>query len=154
MVTEERVRSVTDGILKDSNNFLVDLKVNPGNIIVIEVDNDDAIKVSELADINRAVREELGPDGEDVELRVSSPGTNKPFRVDRQYAKHVGKLVEVETLEGKKMCGVLESWDGVTMGLRIQIPSKVKGRLPKMDKEITVLNCDQVKATKATVTFK
>lgn len=154
MITEDRVRKIVDDILVEGNQFLVDLKVNPGNIVVVEVDNDDAIKVSELAELNKMIREQLGAEGEDVELRVSSPGTNKPFKVQRQYTKHVGRLVQVEMNDGKKLIGVMESWNEKELGLRIQTPSKVKGRLPKLDKEITVISCDSIKTTKATVTFK
>jgi ribosome maturation factor RimP len=154
MVTEERVRQIIDEVLAGSDRFLVDLKVNPGNIIVVEIDNDDAIKVSELAEVNRTIRERLGVVGEDVELRVSSPGTSKPFRVPRQYLKHIGKMVEVETNDGRKMVGVMEKWDGSKMDLRVQIPSKVKGRPAKLEKDVTVFSCDELKAIKATVTFK
>ena len=37
--------------------------------------------------------------------------------------------------------------------LRIQHPSKVKGRLPKLDEEVTTVPFADIKSTQATITF-
>ncbi len=154
MITEERVRQIAEGLLADDTHFIVDIAVSLGNIIAIEVDNDEAIKISELAELNRAIRDKLEAEGEDVELRVSSPGAGKPFKVERQFKKHVGRPVVVELNDGKKLVGLLEEWNDSGLGLRIERPSKVKGRLPKLDEDLTKVEVEKIKATKARVAFK
>jgi ribosome maturation factor RimP len=84
------------------------------------------------------VREDLGEAADDCEFQFSSPGMGRPFKVARQYQKHTGRLVQVELVDGRDPRRAnWNSYDGSTMGLRIQHPSKVKGRLPKLDDEVT-----------------
>lgn len=154
MISEERVRELVEGLLSDESQFLVDVTVNPGNIIVVELDSDDAIQVSQLAEVNRGLRDSLGDEGDDVELRVSSPGAGKPFKVQRQYAKHIGRHVVVDLHDGRSLIGELGEWNEEKLGLRVEIPSKVKGRLPKLEKEMTYVSSEDIKATKARVAFK
>jgi hypothetical protein len=59
----------------------------------------------------------------------------------------------VQLADGRTLNGRLAEFDQQTLGLRIQHPSKVKGRLPKLDEEITRIPFADVKTTKATITF-
>ena len=124
-----------------------------GSKVVVEVDNDRAITLQELADLNKAVREELGEAADDCEFQFSSPGMGRPFKVERQYQKHTGRLVLVDLVDGRTLEGRLERYDDTSMDLRIQHPAKVKGRLPKMDTEVTTIPVAEVRATKASITF-
>ena len=120
---------------------------------MVEVDNDRAITLQELADLNKAVRDELGDLADDCEFQFSSPGMGRPFKVERQYQKHTGRLVQVDLVDGRTLEGKLERYDGTSLDLRIQHPSKVKGRLPKLDTEITTIPAAEIRATKASITF-
>jgi ribosome maturation factor RimP len=153
MVTVEQVKSIVEQHLEGSGHFLVNVEVRPGQKVVVEVDNDRAITLQELAGLNKFIREELGEAADECELQVSSPGMGRPFRVMRQYAKHTGRLVQVQLNDGRTLEGILEHADGETLTLRIQHPSKVKGRLPKLDKEVTTVPFAEVKSTKASITF-
>jgi ribosome maturation factor RimP len=77
----------------------------------------------------------------------------RPFKVARQYQKHTGRIVQVLLADGTALEGRLESADAEQLGLRIQHPSKVKGRLPKLDEDITIIPLAGIKSTKATITF-
>ena len=153
MVTAEQVRQSLERHLEGTTHFLVDVDVRPGGKVVVEVDNDRAITLQELADLNKAVRADLGDAADDCELQFSSPGMGRPFKVMRQYQKHTGRIVQVQLADGRTLEGRLESADAEHLGLRIQHPSKVKGRLPKLDEEITYIPFDGIKSTKATITF-
>jgi ribosome maturation factor RimP len=153
MITVERLRSIVGRHLEGTPHFLVDLAILPGDKVVVEVDNDRAITLDELARLNRALRDDLGPAADGYELQVASPGMGRPFKVARQYQKHLGRRVEVMLTDGRTLQGRLTAYDSVTLGLRIEHPSKVKGRPPKLDEEVTTLPLDQVKSTKAIVTF-
>ncbi len=153
MVTVEQVTSIVEKHLDGSSQFLVNVEVRPGNKVVVEVDSDRSITVQELAALNRALRDGLGETADECELQVSSPGVGRPFRVARQYAKHTGKLVQVQLNDGRTLEGILEAMNDQVLTLRIQHPSKVKGRLPKLDKEVTTVPFAEIKSTKASITF-
>ena len=152
MVTEEQIRGIVERNLGE-DQFLVNVEVRPGNKVIVEVDNDRSITVQELATLNRALRDALGEAADECELQVSSPGMGRPFKVQRQFCKDQGRLVQVQLIDGRTMEGVLESSDDHQIQLRIQHPSKVKGRPPKLDKEVTTVPFADIKATKASITF-
>lgn len=153
MVSVEQVLNSVEQHLQGTSHFVVAVEVRAGNKVVVEVDNDRAITLQELADLNKAVREELGEAADDCELQFSSPGMGRPFKVLRQYQKHTGRLVSVDLVDGRSLEGRLEHFDGSCLGLRIQHPSKVKGRLPKLDEEVTTIPAAEIRATKASITF-
>ena len=153
MITVERIRQSVLQHLEGTAHFLVAVELRPGNKAVVEVDNDRAITLQELADLNRAVRDDLGEAADDLEMQFSSPGMGRPFKVVRQYEKHIGRLVDVLLTDGRTLNGRLANYDNTALGLRIQHPSKVKGRLPKLDEEITLIPLAEIKSTQATITF-
>jgi ribosome maturation factor RimP len=153
MVTEARVRQSLERHLEGTTHFVVDVAVRPGPKVVVEVDNDKAITLEELARLNKAVRDDLGADADDCELQFSSPGMGRPFKVARQYQKHIGRLVELVLADGNTVQGQLVDLADEQLSLRIQHPSKVKGRLPKLDDEVTLFPLTGIKATKAIIKF-
>jgi transcription termination factor NusA len=138
MVSVEQVRNSVEKHLQGTTHFVVAVEVRPGSKVVVEVDNDRAITLQELADLNKAVREDLGEAADDCEFQFSSPGMGRPFKVSRQYQKHTGRLVQVDLVDGRPR-GQTGTLRRIEMGLRIQHPSKVKGRLPKLDDEVTTI---------------
>jgi ribosome maturation factor RimP len=77
----------------------------------------------------------------------------RPFKVARQYQKHIGRLVELVLADGSTVQGQLVDHADEQLSLRIQHPSKVKGRLPKLDDEVTLFRLAGIKATKAIIKF-
>ena len=152
-MTAEQVRNSVEQHLQGTTHFVVAVEVRPGGKVIVEVDNDRAITLQELADLNKVVREDLGSAADECEFQFSSPGMGRPFKVERQYQKHTGRLVLVDLVDGRTLEGKLERYDGSSMDLRIQHPSKVKGRLPKLDTEVTTIPSNEIKSTKASITF-
>lgn len=153
MVTVDQVRESLERHLEGTTHFVVDVALRPGQKVVVEVDNDKAISLEELARLNKAVRADLGEAADDCELQFSSPGMGRPFKVARQFQKHQGRLVEVQMADGRALQGMLDHFDGDTLGLRIQHPSKVKGRPAKLDAEATPIALADTVATKALIKF-
>lgn len=153
MITVEQVTRSLEQHLLGTTHFVVAVEMHPGNKVVVEVDNDRAITLLELVALNKAVREDLGAAADECELQFSSPGMGRPFKVMRQYQKHIGRLVQVQLADGRTLEGKLEHCDGTTLGLFIQHPSKVKGRLPKLDTDSTTLAFADITSTKASITF-
>jgi ribosome maturation factor RimP len=77
--------------------------------------------------------------------------------VVQQYRNHVGKEVEVQTLDGKKLQGVLKavSDDGLSFEVTVKEKQKQEGKkrpvMVEVDKTFTM---DSVKYTKYLLTFK
>ncbi|HMN04672.1 MAG TPA: hypothetical protein PKD45_03015 [Flavobacteriales bacterium] len=154
MVTSAQLEEALQRHLEGTSCFLVDAELRPGGKAVVEVDHEERpITLDDLTAINKALREEFGEALDDVELQVGSPGVGRPFKVERQYRKHQGKPVEVLRREGAPVEGVLEGHDQAGITVRILVPSKVKGRKPKLSEETTVIAFTDIKAVQATITI-
>lgn len=141
--------------LNDSSDYLVDISINPGNIITVEIDNDNGVNIDRCIVLSRYLESKLDRDEEDFELTVTSAGLTSPFKTARQYKKYEGKEVEVLSKKGQKLSGVLKSSDG--NGFTVTIVKKVKpeGAKRKMEvQEDLWFAYDEVKYTKYLIRFK
>ncbi len=153
MITTDSLTQALERRLAGTPHFLVFAEVRPTGKAIVEVDNDKAITLADLTAINQGLREEFGDALDDLELEVGSPGMGRPFRVLRQYIKHIGRVVEVKLADGRTVEGLLTAANDQGIQLRVQHPSKVKGRLPKLDEEATPFPFAQIKSTQATIKF-
>ena len=112
MINKETIEALTEEWLKDNDYFLVDIIFADGDRIVIEIDHADGVWIEDCADLSRFLQERLGDELGEYELEVGSAGLGQPFKVAQQYVNHVGDMVEVMDLEGKKVQGTLKSVDG------------------------------------------
>jgi ribosome maturation factor RimP len=107
----ETIRDVVNEYLKNSEVFLVGVKVAPGNKkIQIVLDGDKGISIEDCTRVSRHVSEVLENDErmQDVHhLDVSSPGATEPLLLLRQYPKHIGRKLQVQTTEGELIKGKL-----------------------------------------------
>ncbi len=139
--------------LEGTPHFLVHAEVRPSGKAIVEVDNDKAITLNDLTAINKGLRDAFGEALDDLELEVSSPGMGRPFRVKRQFQKHTGRLVEVLKKDGQLLRAQLVAFDDEGITVKIEQPSKVKGRLPKLDKDTTAIPFAEIKSTQASINF-
>ena len=153
MITTKMLTEALERQLEGTPHFLVFAEVRPSGKAIVEVDNDKAITLNDLTAINKGLRETFGEAMDDLELEVSSPGMGRPFKVKRQYQKHTGRLVEILKTDGKLVRAQLESFDDSGLRVRIEEPSKVKGRPAKLGKETTAIPFTEVKSTQASVKF-
>jgi ribosome maturation factor RimP len=149
VIKETIVRDLVQAKLQNTSLFLVDVKVRPGNKIVVFADGEKGITVDECADISKYIESKLNREIEDYELEVSSPGITQPLKVEKQYRKNLGKQVHVLMKDGIKKCGTLLNYDNI--GFQIEEKIKIKGK-----EEITVLSLlfSEIKETKLLITFK
>ncbi|MBL0047433.1 MAG: ribosome assembly cofactor RimP [Bacteroidetes bacterium] len=153
MIQDSQIRDLVKEKIEGTNLFLVDVTVKPGNKIVILIDGINGLSVDECVKVSRHVEFSLDREAEDFELLVSSPGADSPFKVREQYKKYEGRMVEVITNEGKICNGKLYSSD--EEGLEIEMIVPVKGANKKVKAtEKQKFNYNQIKQTKATISFK
>lgn len=153
MITTAELTQALERQLEGTPHFLVSAEVRPSGKAIVEVDNDRAITLHDLTAINTGLRETFGEALDDIELEVSSPGMGRPFKVMRQYRKHIGRLVEVQLKDGRTIAGQLASATETEVGLLKQVPSKIKGRAPKLEEEPTLIAFPDIKHTQAIIQF-
>lgn len=145
---------VTEG-LQDSDCFVVDVMVRPGNIIVVEIDNQEGIDIERCEKLHRFIESKLDREVEDYELEVGSAGITSPFKVVAQYRKNVGNEVEVLTRDGRKLAGVLKACDDEAFVITITKKVKPEGSKRKIEVEEDInLTYNEVKYTKYLIRFK
>ena len=95
MIEKDVISQLVEEKLASSGNYLVDVVIKPGNLIIIEIDNDEGVCIDDCAELSRYVEGHLDRDVEDFELEVGSAGITSPFKVLRQYVKNIGNEVEM-----------------------------------------------------------
>ena len=136
----------------DTDNFLVDLRVKPGNNIKVFLDADSGISIARCVSINRALYKKIEeaawfPEG-DFSLEVSSPGLDEPLKLLRQYRKNLGRSVEVTMKDASRIEGKLleVTEDGIVV-------EEIKGKNKKREVIAHYLLFDNIKQTKIQVVF-
>ena len=107
MIDKQLLTETVEGAIKDTPIFIVDIKVNAGNSIVVELDSPDGLDIDTCAEITRKIESVFDREVEDYELEVGSAGLTSPFKVRGQYVKNIGNRVEVLTKDGRKLKGIL-----------------------------------------------
>ncbi len=128
MIDKSDIIKLTEDFLSSTDNYLVDVMVKPGNLIVIEIDNDEGVNIDDCAALSRYLESQLDREVEDYELEVGSAGITSPFKVLRQYRKYTGKEVEVLLRSGVKLTGLLKSAaeDGIVLSVEKKSSRKVQ----------------------------
>ena len=131
--------------------FLVEISVKPTNNIKVFVDADQGAAIDQLSRINRAlykwVEENLFPNG-DFSIEVSSPGLEEPLKLDRQYLKNIGRMVEIVLKNGLKKEGKLISVSENEIVIEEEIG---KGKKKEVIQHIILK--EEIKTTKVQIKF-
>lgn len=124
--TAEAVAELVLPIIEGIGGYLVEVNLRGergGKILEVFVDTDAGISADNLTAVSRSLSEEL--DRMDIipgkyRLEVSSPGLGKPLKFPRQYAKNIGRKLDVtyQTTGGEaKMEGILHAASATTITL-------------------------------------
>jgi len=150
---EQKVRELVTAMLNGNTNyFLVDIKLKPGNNIRVTLDADSGVSIDKCVEYNRSIYKKIEEEGifspGDFSLEVSSPGTDEPLRFHRQYLKNRGRNVEVTLLDGSRKEGKLMevSEDGIIL-------EELVGQKKKKEVVSHTLLFDNIKSTKIQVVF-
>lgn len=155
MINKETIKTVVEEWLKDNDYFLVDINFEDDDRIVIEIDQADGVWIEDCAELSRFLQERLEDELGDYELEVGSAGLGQPFKVAQQYINHIGDMVEVLDLDGKKVQGILKAVDGMNFTVTVQEKQKLEGKKrPVMVDVDKTYQMDGVKYAKYVLTFK
>lgn len=111
MIEKEFIKNIVDTALAGTSMFLVDVSINPGNVIIVEVDDDEGVSIDDCVKLSKTIESNLDREAEDFELEVGSAGLTSPLKISRQYKKYEGSEVEVLLTKGIKLKGLLASSD-------------------------------------------
>ena len=140
---EQKMMALID---PDPENFLVEVKIRPGNNIKIFVDADHGISIDKLAQYNRSLYRQIEESGlfpnNDFSMEISSPGLDEPLKLRRQYLKNIGRYVEIILKSGIKKEGKLISAD------KEIVIEEEKGSKKKKEVILHSLSYDDIKTTK------
>ncbi|MFT5820623.1 MAG: ribosome maturation factor RimP [Crocinitomix sp.] len=149
-LAEERIEELNNGI------YIVELKVNNGSQIFLELDKEDGnIAIEDCMSVSRNIEHNLDREEHDFSLEVSSAGIDQPFRVLKQYLKNIGKEVKVQTLEhGSAIEGLLMQADEEGVIIEVKEKKRVEGKKKKewVIEEVK-LSYSEIKETKLIITF-
>jgi ribosome maturation factor RimP len=148
MIKESSIRQLADEFLRDSDRFIVDVLVKPGNRIHIFLDSDTFVSIDHCAALNRYIESNLDREVEDFELSVSSAGLDQPLKLVRQYKKQLNHEISITLKDGRKITGTLQAVN--EKGIEVMQVVKIK-------KEITetrlTLDFSEIKETKQVIKF-
>ena len=155
MIEKSKITQLAEDYLASSSNYLVDVVIKPGNLIIVEIDNDDAVCIEDCVALSRYLEDNLDREAEDFELEVGSAGVTSPFKVLRQYLKNVGNEVEVLLKNGIKLSGLLKSADdkGIVLSLEKQVKPEGAKRKVTVQEDV-IYTFDEIKNTKYLIRFK
>lgn len=155
MIDKSIVYQIVEEGLSDSDCFLVDVQVNPGNVIVVEIDNNEGVDIETCSHLHRFIESKLDREIEDYELEVGSAGITAPFKVLKQYIKNIGNEVEILTKAGIKLSGVLKDVDDSQFTITIIKKVKLENAKRKTEvEENLTFAYDEIKYTKYLIRFK
>lgn len=156
---QERLEAMVATMLEGNEDyFLVDLKVLPGNNIKVILDADSGVTIDKCVSYNRALYRQIEEDGlfpdGNFALEVSSAGIDEPLKLDRQYRKNMGRLVEVILKDGSKREGKLSQVEDSGLVLE-ETKGGASAKPGGKKKEVVIHNIPftDIKTTKVQVVF-
>lgn len=147
MADQNIVEHHLEGILAGKGIFLVGVKVDNNNKILVLIDTPEGISIDECVRVSRELEEKLDRDREDFALEVSSPGLDAPFRVIEQYQKNVGRKISLVKTDGEKLEGVLKK----IMENRIVLEMSRGRKGQSKDPELLELSFTEIKSARASI---
>ncbi|MDO1502409.1 ribosome assembly cofactor RimP [Winogradskyella maritima] len=151
----QKVEELLQGALDERTDlFLISMDMSADNHIKVVIDGDNGVLVEDCMFISRAIEHNLDREEEDFSLEVLSAGATSPLTMPRQYAKNVGRHLEVKTKDDQTIEGKLDeaNEDGVVLRWKTREPKPVgKGKVT-VNKEAKIA-FDDIKEAKVIIKF-
>ena len=150
---QKAIEDYIDTLLQNSQDvFLVEVKINTGNNIMVFLDADNGITIEKCVQVNRALYKQIEEntlfENGNFSLEVSSPGVDEPLKLKRQYKKNIGRKIEVLLGDEVKKEGKLLSANDEEI-----IIEETEGKGKKSTIKKTTILYNQIRHTKVLVTF-
>jgi len=148
-LANERIHEIGNG------NYLVDINITSKNSIIVEMDNlHGGVSINDCVSVSRNIEHNLDREVEDFDLKVTSPGLDKPFKVEQQYLKNIGKKVSLIALDNATIDGELIEFKNNRVKIReLNIIKNQKTRKKETIEKIHVFSLEEIKEVKLIISF-
>lgn len=105
-----RIHAIIEGAQPGAYVVRVQEPSGRNTTLGVEVDTDDGISLDACIALNRLLREQLEAEAlmpDTWGLEVGSPGLGQPLVLQRQYRRHLGRLLQVTLADGTVQEGTL-----------------------------------------------
>ncbi|WBV59582.1 ribosome assembly cofactor RimP [Chryseobacterium camelliae] len=141
MEFRKRIEELLNDFLETRKDlFLVDLKISAGDDITVILDGDNGVSLQDCLDASRAIEFNMDREEHDFSLQVMSAGLSEPLATPRQFAKNIGRDIDILLNDSSKIEGELAKVDEekITLILRYRKPKDIgKGKVDvEEEKEI------------------
>lgn len=136
MIDKAKLTASINEYLGDGDKFLVDIRISTRNKVMVFIDGDNGVSISDCALLSRHIEALLDRDKEDFELEVSSVGVGTPLKMVRQYRNNTGRLILIIFNDDTKLKGKLV--EVADQGIRVEKEIVKKGKKkknPETDKD-------------------
>ncbi|HMQ47704.1 MAG TPA: ribosome maturation factor [Saprospiraceae bacterium] len=121
--------------------FLIELKLLPGNKLEVFIDSDSGITFEKCHKVSRYLEKHLDENlwlGDKYMLDVSSPGVGRPLKLSRQYAKNIGRKIEVRLEDGTLKEGILlrSNEEGIVLEEKVRVKEGNRKKTQVLETEI------------------
>ncbi|MDM8003122.1 MAG: ribosome assembly cofactor RimP [Bacteroidota bacterium] len=149
MITKDHIRKLAEQHISGTGIFLVDVRLSSTGRITVLIDRPEGVRIDDCAMLSRQISNDLGEEGGDYELNVSSPGLDMPLLVPEQFRKNEGRMVDVVTSEGERFKGTM--MNVTSGGFDLSVDTKVKKETVTT---VRSFNFEDVKSVKVIISFK
>jgi ribosome maturation factor RimP len=118
------------------DTYFVDSRIK-NNKIEVFLDSDEGVSFLKCQKLSRwleAIFDENKKFGENYILEVSSAGVGSPLKLLRQYAKNIGRIIDIRYGEGKNVKGTLKN----VIGNIIFVEYETKVKENKKNKKVII----------------
>ncbi len=155
MIDKKLLTETVESAIEGTDLFLVDLRVEAGNSIIVELDSETGMDIDTCAVITRKIEAAFDRDVEDYELEVGSAGLTSPFKVRQQYIKNVGNEVEILTRDGRKFTATLTAVGDDDFTVEVAVKERPEGsKRPVIVMKPETLKMADCKSVKYSIKFK
>lgn len=128
----ELVKPIVEGLGMELVEVLF-AKTKEGDALTVFIDKEGGVSLNDCEAVHNAIDaplDDLDPtDGKPYTLNVSSPGLDRPFKSDRDFAKHIGFKVETSLFApiagvGKKFVATLAAYDPQSGVVTLELDGK------------------------------
>lgn len=133
--------------------FLVEVEQKQGaKKMTVFIDGDKGVTIEDCRLLGKALNvklDELDCGNEAYFFEVSSPGTDRPLKLQRQYAQHIGRELLVKLVGNNELLGKFDSM--TEKGIKLLLKDKKKGYKDAPEKEIAF---DEIAQLNVQISFK
>lgn len=129
--------------------FLIDLKIDSSNKIIITLDGDNGVNLQDCIEVSKAIDDKLDREEEDFSLEVASAGVSSPLKLVRQFKKNLNRTLKVKKTDDEVIEAQLTaaSDENITLEWKAREQKKIGKGKETVEKKVQLLYSEIKEAT-------